>query len=182
MEKREFAIFADALKTYYPREALLPNPQAMELWYRELQDIPYPVAEAALRKWVSTNKWSPSIAEIREMSSSIAHGDIPDWGEGWEQVRKAVRRFGHYNEKAALESMDALTRKTVERIGFREICLSDETDPTHRANFRMVYESLAKREKTEQQLALPLREAIAQIQLKGFDGQPLMIGDRNGNR
>ena len=178
MEKREFAIFADALKTYYPRETLLPNPQAMELWFRELQDIPYPVAEAALRKWVSTNKWSPSIAEIREMSSSIAHGDIPDWGVGWEQTRKAVREFGMYNEKAALDSLDPLTRKVVERLGFREFCMSDENDTTFRANFRMIYENLANREKTEQQLALPLREAIAQIQFKGFDGTPLMIGDK----
>ena len=31
MDKREFATFAAASKTYYPRENLLPNPQAMEL-------------------------------------------------------------------------------------------------------------------------------------------------------
>jgi hypothetical protein len=182
MEKKEFAIFADALKTYYPKEdKLLPNAQAMELWYRQLQDIPYPVIEAALLKWVSTNKWSPSIAEIREMSSNIQNGDIPDWGEGWEKTRRAVRKFGMYNEKAALDSLDPLTRKVVERLGFREFCVSDENDTTFRANFRMIYENLANREKTEQQLALPLREAIAQIQLKGFDGQPLLIGDKNGN-
>jgi hypothetical protein len=86
-----------------------------------------------------------------------------------------------YNEKAALDSLDPLTRKVVERLGFREFCVSDENDTTFRANFRMIYENLANREKTEQQLALPLREAIAQIQLKGFDGQPLLIGDKNGN-
>lgn len=177
MEKREFAIFADALKTYYPRETLLPNPQAMELWFRELQDIPFPVAEAALRKWVSTQKWSPSIAEIRELSSSIAHGDIPDWGEGWNQVQKAIKRFGSYRPKEALESLDPLTRETVERLGFRELCMS-ENITADRANFRIVYETLAKREKTQQQLALPLQEAIAQIQMKGMDGQPLMIGYR----
>jgi hypothetical protein len=57
MTKQEFATFAMALKTYYPREQILPNQQAMELWYRELQDIPMQVAEATLRKWVSTNKW-----------------------------------------------------------------------------------------------------------------------------
>lgn len=175
MDKREFAIFADALKTYYPRETLLPNPQAMELWYRELQDIPYAVAEAALRKWVSTQKWSPSIAEIRELTSSIQHGDLPDWGEGWHQVQNAIRRYGFYNAKAALDSLDPLTRQCVERLGFRELCMS-ENITADRANFRMVYETLAKREKTNQQLALPLQEAIAKIQLQGF-GQPLMIGD-----
>ena len=34
MTKKEFAIFAAALKTYYPREQLLPNSEAMELWFR----------------------------------------------------------------------------------------------------------------------------------------------------
>ena len=180
MEKKEFALFAAALKTYFPKEdKLLPNEQSLELCFRELQDIPYIVAEAALRKWVSTQKWSPSIAEIREMASTIAHGDIPDWGEGWEKVRKAVRKFGLYNERKALESLDPLTRKVVERLGFRELCMSDENDTTFRANFRMIYENLAKREKTDQQLALPLREAIAQIQLKGFDGQPLLSAGNN---
>lgn len=175
MDKKEFGLFASALKTYYPKEdKLLPNKQALELWYAALQDIPYRVAEAALLKWISTQKWSPSIAEIREMSSSIQNGDIPEWGEGWEKTRRAVRKFGLYNEKKALESLDPLTRKVVERLGFRELCLSDENDTTFRANFRMIYENLANREKVDQQLALPLREAIAQIQLKGIDGQPLL--------
>ena len=56
MDKKEFALFASALRTYYSKENLLPNSQAMELWFRQLMDIPYPVAEATLNKWVATNK------------------------------------------------------------------------------------------------------------------------------
>lgn len=33
MTKKEFAKIAMALKTYYPKESLLPNEQAMELWF-----------------------------------------------------------------------------------------------------------------------------------------------------
>ena len=76
MDKQEFATLAMAIRTYYPKENILPNKEAMQLWFRELHDIPYNVAEAALRKWVSTNKWSPSIAEIREMAANIQNGDI----------------------------------------------------------------------------------------------------------
>lgn len=64
MTRKEFAAFAMALQTYFPREQLLPNKQAMELWYMQLKDIPLPIAEMALQKWVATNKWSPSISEI----------------------------------------------------------------------------------------------------------------------
>jgi len=176
MTKEEFATLTMALRTYYPKENILPNTPAMELWYRELQDIPYTVAETALRKWVSTNKWSPSIAEIRETVAQISNGATQDWGEAWEKVLKAVSRYGLYAQGEAMRSLDPLTRKAVERLGFRDVCLS-ENIATERANFRMIYETLAKREQTEQQMALPLREAISMIQLKGMNGEVLKLGE-----
>lgn len=179
MDKKEFGMFAAALRTYYPKEQILPNSQAMELWFRELQDIPIELAETALRKWVSTNKWSPSIAEIREMSANIQHGDIPDWGDGWKQVLSAIKKYGLYNKADAMNMLDPLTRKTVERIGFRELCLS-ENPAADRANFRMVYETLAKREQTNQQLALPLQQAINRLQIGFSEDGKLRLGEGGG--
>lgn len=166
MDKKEFGLFASALRTYYPREALLPNQQAMELWFRQLQDIPYPVAEASLNKWVATNKWSPSIAELREMAASVQHGDIPDWGDAWEVVLRCISKYGSYRESEALASMDEMTRTAVKRLGFRNICMS-ENITADRANFRMIYEQLAQRKQKEQQISLPLKEVIQGIQQKG---------------
>lgn len=169
LTKQEFAIFAAALKTYFSKENnLLPNEAAMELWFRELQDIPFPVAEAALQKWVHTEKWSPSIAEIREMAATITSGEIPGWGDGWEKVLKAIRTHGMYNISGALNSLDPLTRQAVERVGFREICMSENIS-VERANFRMVYENLAEREKARQQVALPLQQVIERL------GSPNML-------
>ena len=163
MDKKEFGTFAMALRTYYPKENILPNQQAMELWYRELQDIPYQVAEAGLRQWVSTNKWSPSISEIREMASEVQNGSIPDWGDGWEQVLVAIRKYGSYRIPEAMESFDPITRQCVERLGFRNICMS-ENIAADRANFRMIFEQLATRKQKEQQMALPLKQLIQGIQ------------------
>lgn len=162
MDKKEFALFASALRTYYPKENLLPNTQAMELWFMQLQDIPYQVAEATLNKWVVTNKWSPSIAEIREISSSMINGDIPDWGEGWEQVLKAIRKYGSYNIKGAMESFDPITKKCVERLGFKNICMSENLS-VERANFRMMYETYAERKKMDAQIPANLMNRIAEI-------------------
>lgn len=165
MDKKEFATLAMAIRTYYPKENILPNQQALELWYRELQDIPVEVADAALRKWVATNKWSPSIAELRETAAEVRNGEIPEWGEGWEKVLMAIRKYGSYREREALDSLDPMTRTCVQRLGFRNICMS-ENIATDRANFRMMYESIAEREQTRQQVALPLQEAISRIQLE----------------
>jgi hypothetical protein len=169
-----------AIRTYYPREQILPNNEAMALWYRELQDIPYPVAEAVLRKWVSTNKWSPSIAEIRAEAAVIQNGETPDWGEAWEKVIGAIKRYGSYNVGKAMDSFDPLTRNCVERLGFRDLCLS-ENIMADRANFRMIYEQLAEREKTKVQIALPVQQAIKKLQFQSKDGF-LQIGAGDGQK
>lgn len=170
MERQEFATFAAALRTYYPKEQLLPNQQAMELWFRELQDIPYSVAETALRKWVATNKWSPSIAEIREAVTGISKEKIPDWSEAWENVLTAVRTYGSYQPVEALESLDERTRSCVRRIGFRNICMSENIS-VERANFRRIYEATAERDAQEMALPAPLKQKIAEL----FASEQLMI-------
>lgn len=170
MDKTQFAQFAMALKTYFPKENLLPNNQAMELWYRQLQDIPYEVAEAGLNKWVSTNKWSPSIADIREMAATVTEGEIPDWGNGWEQVLVAIRLHGSYNVKAAMDSFDPITRKCVERIGFKNICMSENIN-ADRANFRMIYENLAQRHQQDRLIPEKLKVLIS-----GMQDQKLLEG------
>lgn len=159
MTRSEFAIFSAALKTYYPREQLLPNEQAMELWYQRLSDIPAKVAEAALNLWVTTNKWSPSIADIRSESARIMHGDIPDWGDAWRNVNRVIRKYGSYNPKAALAELDDLTRECVKRMGFRDLCMSTD-QMADRANFRMIYEQLAQRKRLEEQTPPALQELI----------------------
>lgn len=181
MTPKEFGQFAAALRTYYSRENILPNQQAMELWYRQLQDIPYEVAEAVLSKWVSANKWSPSIADIREGMAAIASGgQTPDWGQGWNQAMEAIRKYGSYDEPSALASLPPLTRETVRRLGYRSLCWS-ENQVADRANFRQVYEILTKRESEQRKIPLPVRQKIAAL-TAGFGAslepaEPAMIDD-----
>lgn len=159
MDKKEFAKFVAYLRTYFPRETILPNEQAMELWYVELSDIPYNVALLALREHVHTSKWSPSISELRERAATIREGETPDWGEAWATVQQAIRRKGMYREQEALESMDEITRATVERLGFQSLCLS-ENAVADRARFRDIYEQVAERKKQERQLPESIRLGI----------------------
>lgn len=159
MNKKEFSIFASALRTYYPKEKLLPNEQAIELWYNQLKDIPYNIASATLEKWVAIEKWSPSIADLRKTAVEIVNGTTYDWGEGWGQVEKAIRKYGMYNEAEAMESMDDITRQTVKRLGFINICTSDNYQ-ADRANFRMIYEQLAEKKEKDSQVPTRLKALI----------------------
>lgn len=163
MDRKEFALIALALQEYYPRDKLLQTKEAKELWFRQLEDIPYKLAEAGVQKWVSLNKWSPTIADIREMVASVSLGNTPDWGEAWNEVQVAIRRYGSYRIGDALDSLSPLARKTAERMGFRNLCMS-ENESADRANFRMIYEQLANRQKQDAQLPMSLKMLIAEVQ------------------
>lgn len=163
MDKREFALFSMAMKAYYPRENLLPSKESMQLWHKQLEDIPYKVAEVSLNKWVATNKWSPSIADIREMAVGVTQKGLPQWGEAWQEVCTAIRRYGSYRVGEALNSLSPLARQATQQIGFVNLCMS-ENQATDRANFRMIYEQLAEREKSNKLLPKPLQELIETMQ------------------
>lgn len=177
MTKQEFSKWVMALKTFYPREQLLPNPQAIELWYQELHDIPMNVAEAALRKWVATNKWSPTIAEVREMCVDVKRGDAPDWSDGWAKVQHAFKRYGLSYPKDAMASFDPITREAVKRMGYYQLCVS-ENPVSDRKQFRDIFETIARREQMGLQLPDSLQDNIRHIQTEF----KLMIegGDANG--
>lgn len=162
MTKEEFKLFALALKTYYPKDGLLPNAQAMDLWYAQLNDLPYEVASTALNKWVATNKWSPTIADIRSTSADLMQGEMPDWGAGWERVVKCIGAYGYNRQDEALETMDEITRQCVKRLGWMNLC-SSENLMADRANFRQIYEELSTRKHHQQMIPAEVMERIGQI-------------------
>lgn len=164
MDKGEFAAWAAALQTYFPRYNIFPNEAAMELWYRELKDVPGDLLTAALRAWVNTEKWPPSIAELRERCAEIVNGPAPDWGDAWKEVVRAIGRYGTMRPEEALADMSELTRRTVERMSWRDICLSENPD-TLRAQFRQVYQTVTKREIEDRKLPQELKAAIQTLQI-----------------
>lgn len=167
MTKDEFARFTMALKTYYPRETILPNEQAMELWFMHLQDIPFEVASTALNAWVDTQKWSPGISDIRKMCETVVHGEQETWSEGWEQLQAAIRRYGFYDPDGAMEFLTGTTRETVRRLGFQNLCLS-ENEMSDRAQFRAVFESITDREVNHAQIAPSVYEKMQMLQTKAL--------------
>lgn len=162
MTKQEFSLIAAALNTYYPRFQPVPNDQATALWYRGLQDIPADVMTAAVTKWAMTEKWPPTIAELREKCGEVVNGERPDWGTAWEEVQKAIRLYGYMRPREAMASMSPVTRETVRRIGWQAICESENPE-TIRAQFRQIYDTCEKRSTEERNLPPDLKNTIQQI-------------------
>ena len=163
MEFDEFKILVKGMKSAYTNERFLPDADSVKIWYQLIKDIDYESANAAIQKYILTNKFPPTIADIRELSAEVKTGRIPDWGDGWEQVITAIRKYGMYQEGKAMESMDEITRKTVKRLGFKNICLSENINHD-RANFRMIYEQIAERKQNDSKLPVSLKNRISSIQ------------------
>ena len=70
--------------------------------------------------------------------------------------------FGFYQQEEALASMDETTRKVVKRLGWKELCES-ENQMQDRANFRMVYEQEAQKRNEKAALPAGLKSQIKQL-------------------
>jgi hypothetical protein len=172
MNRQEFSLFANGIKTFYPKEKLIVGTEAMELWYQMLQDIPYDVAVAALKKWVSLNKWSPSVADIRELSVGVKGVTVNEWEEEWDKVTDAIAKYGYYRTEEALETLPELTRTIVKRLGFRNLCMSENIS-IERANFRDIYNREAEKVKQQNVLSESLKSeilSISQSTVKAIEG------------
>ena len=159
MTKQEFSKIAMAIRTYYPKEQLLSDRYAMDLWYEALNDLPYQLAHNALKKWVETNRWSPSISDIRGMCATFANGDFNSWEDEWQNVCEAIRKYGYMREEEALNSLPEITARIVVRMGYKNLC-SSEKPSVDRANFRDIYNNTVTKEKEREKLSPRIRDAI----------------------
>lgn len=160
MERREFATLAQALATAYQKEKFLADRQEQELWYEMLKDLPYNMASQAIQHWIATEKWSPTIAEIRKTTASI-NFSIPDWSEAWERVTRVIRKYGTWDYESAMKELDDLTATCVKRISYHRLCTT-ENIAVERATFRDIYEREKERRMTTAQLPERLRAITEQ--------------------
>ena len=179
MEREEFKMLVKGMKAIYSQPTFIPDQDAFNMWFALMGDLSYEVCNVAIQKYMLTNKFPPTVAEIRELAANVVNGDPLTWGESWERALNAVRRFGSYNQAAALDSLDPLTRKCVDSIGYMQLCMS-ENIMVERAHFQKIFDIYQKREQTDKQMPLQLQEAISRLQIKGVDGQPLQIGTGGG--
>lgn len=159
MNKQEFGRIVMALKSYYPDKNLFPSNEACDLWYERLLDLDYMTTQTAVNKWAETNKWPPTIADIRESVVDVAGSRLPDWGSEWEKAHKLAGNLGFYRKEEALAQLNEAGRRAVNCIGWESMC-HDEDQTANRANFRMVYENEAKKANERAQMSPKLLSII----------------------
>ncbi len=147
MTKQEFATLVVAMQAMYG-EDFIGTEQALDVWYALLHDLDYQILSKTLQQYMLTNKFKPTVAELREIYADLVSPVLSDWSEGWEKVSKAIGHYGMYQEAAAMESFDEVTREVVKRLGFQNICLS-ENIVADRARFAEIYQAIQRRKRIE---------------------------------
>lgn len=126
------------------------------LWEKSLSDVNYEIAEKALIKVLSTSKYFPTLAEIREAIAQLTTTRTIDAMEAWGLIGQAVKRYGFNRQAEAMAMLPDDVVEMVKRFTWREICYNENPD-TLRAQFRMAWDTQSKRDKEMKLLPLEIR-------------------------
>jgi hypothetical protein len=129
--------------------------------------LPQAALEVAVKRALLESQYPviPPVGVLRKLATEALQGAdrLPDPGEAWGIVSKAIRQYGYFRPEEGLASLPEFLRRAVHSMGgWGALCNSTEPEIV-RAQFRMAYESLAQREHRELLLPAPLKGELAKI-------------------
>lgn len=143
------------------------------LWCKMLSDVPYQTAEQALLYVLSTAKFFPTVAEIREAVVKITTPELPAPMEAWAIGRRIAKKYsparmmdGDFEKAKAITP--PLIWRVIEYIGWRDFCFYG--DDYMRSRFVKAYEIEVKREQERMRLGGLMQLPEPERRLKAIDG------------
>lgn len=94
----EFTILVKAMKAVYTDPKFLADYDATKTWYAMLNDLTYAELSKAVKAYMQTEVFPPTIAGIRAKVAEI-QPEEENFNEAWGAVRKALKRSGYYWEE-----------------------------------------------------------------------------------
>ena len=95
----EFAKIAANIKTYFPRDNILPTKEAMKLWFDGVADLDYEAVRIGLQKYSMTNSYPPSLSDLRSFAVHSHTDDPESETHAWNMVYKALGNSGQHAEE-----------------------------------------------------------------------------------
>lgn len=132
-------------------------------WWLVCEEVPSDMAQKALPVMLKKKTFGPpKVADFLECVKQLQDAENPQKqhteGDVWGMVMEAVRRYGYYNEAAALAALHAVDPKiaqTARNFRWRTICEGDASqNNTLRAQFLKAWHSLRNRQDLLEQLKI----------------------------
>jgi len=162
--------------------------ETFAIYVEHLSRLDYEVGVQAVNRAIATRTFLPSIAEINELAGIVALGDgTLSAEEAWGVVLLCFDQVGSYREFPRNTAGGEVLKKTVDLIGWMNLCRS-ENQAADRAHFFRIYEAVLGRERharvlgiTPPDLRLGLRAERALPQVEDIRGltkdDPIPVGD-----
>ena len=140
MNKQDFLEGMTILGIAYNKEF---NEEQVSVWYQMLGNYTKKEFKNAVLELIKTEDYLPSIATVTKAIAKQKTAAFPNAEDEWQDVLRAVKQFGSWDEKGALESLTPYTRKIVQHIGFNRICMATPEDQVwNKKDFIGEYNSL----------------------------------------
>lgn len=117
MTAKEFAILVKTMKAVYADPKFMPDDDAKEVWFEMLRDLPYEAASEALKRYMCSGRFPPTIADIRSKAAQMqesATGADMGGPEAWALAYKATCNSG-YNSEEEFAKLPRVIQKAVGR-------------------------------------------------------------------
>jgi len=162
MKPSEAAEIVLMLMAAYPASKTMPTTSAV--YEVSLADLDAELTRKAVTRLIATQKWLPTVAEIRAVATDLRLGAVRNGGEAWKDAVAAVRYVGRYDVP---EFPDPLVGQALQLWGsWTSFCDSPEDDPGGRARFIELYDSLAARRRQAEVSGIPLPAPASAPQLR----------------
>jgi hypothetical protein len=135
-----------------------PSPDTIRVYTIMLQDLDPDILVEVIKLHLATNKFFPSVAELREEYAKIIEraSRTPTPIEAWGEVVRQMERTGSYRRPTF---SNPLIEKVVNYMGWETLCLS-ENPVADRAHFMKAYETVLNREREDLVMLPETRETI----------------------
>lgn len=170
MKRDEFKILVKSMKAVYAQPTFLPDQDAFNVWYALLKDLPYELASMAVQKHMLTEKFPPTIADLRAKANEIVERPAEEMSEleAWALVRKAIGNSNYHAEEEFARLPEVCRIAVGSPANLREWAMmdSDQVATVEQSHFIRNYRAAAKRMTEDRKLPPVFRERIAEHRRK----------------
>lgn len=164
MTREEFKTLVKGMKAVYAQPTFIPDQDAFNVWFELLKDIPYQQANVAIQKYMLTEKFPPTIADIREKATQIVESVDSSMSEleAWSLVRKAVRNSGYHSVEEFEKLPEACQRAVGSAANLKEWALmdSERVETVEQSHFIRNYRTTVQRISEEKKLPESIRFVV----------------------
>ena len=125
MTKADAARLVAIVVTAYPNFDKFKDAKAIEatvnLWAMMFEQDESGIVALAVKKHIATNKWPPSVAEVREIMLEIQHPELIEPDKAWLAVSDLMYSAGQFNHGDLSHQLPPLVARAVESIGWTSL-------------------------------------------------------------